>query len=722
MADQPARSLSPKLDSGDTEAEPGSPTGSGIETKTDDTSPRPQSSPRNSSSFYSQHKRPADRDASRDDAAAVSGSTSGLTQPDYKRQKSPSTRVPDDHPSPPAFAAPPRYPGIETQLEARPVSMTQLVNEIKNIYTGLVMVESKCIEIDDAQGASGNTFNNLNDEQWQALVALHRTLLHEHHDFMITSQHPSASPSLRRLAQKYTMPTRMWRHGIHRFLELLRHHLPASGEHMTAFIYLAYSMTAMLYEQVPAFEDAWAECLGDLSRYRYAIEDDDQHVRDTWKGVSRRWYTVASNRAPTIGRLYHHLAILAWPNIITQMHFYAKSLCVPIPFASTRESILTLFDPILNGVPTRGVPPIDTHFATAHAILFTKAPCLGRLDSATSEYLQALPGHITRMAKNWIETGAQTAVVNCCALLQYGDKHNALLKLLQKSGSAVDTGDNDSDDCDSNIDDNEGGDVHLKPGSSNDADIDGAITDAPSDKQPPVGYDALARSQKFTVDTDNVVLSMNGKPSCNGYIHVRLVWMLSMARLPGARAFLENAFPWRRLTNALNLMMASCSSYEHIERETFPQLVKEERSSSPKDEPKTQSEDSYRDKTGVATSILAFPPPPSRKSKPLPEDWALRGLSWAEDMFPHAWFDIVDIMDDDDRFMESEPMAELRRERILWLAWKLARYEKWLVYDATKHEFSVANPFINVGDRERGWGANAIIDDLDEAGNELVEN
>jgi hypothetical protein len=29
-----------------------------------------------------------------------------------------------------------------------------------------------------------------NDWQWQALIALHHTLLHEHHDFFFASQHP----------------------------------------------------------------------------------------------------------------------------------------------------------------------------------------------------------------------------------------------------------------------------------------------------------------------------------------------------------------------------------------------------------------------------------------------------------------------------------------------------------------------------------------------------
>lgn len=153
--------------------------------------------------------------------------------------------------------------------ETRPISHDQLVAEVKGIYAGLVMVESKCIEVDNAQSSQNGT--RLNNEQWQALIALHRTLLHEHHDFFLASQHPSATPALQRLASKYAMPARMWRHGIHSFLELLRHRLPDSLEHMLTFIYLAYSMMALLYETVPTFEETWIECLGDLGRYRYVF-------------------------------------------------------------------------------------------------------------------------------------------------------------------------------------------------------------------------------------------------------------------------------------------------------------------------------------------------------------------------------------------------------------------------------------------------------------------
>lgn len=61
----------------------------------------------------------------------------------------------------------------------------------------------------------------LNDDQWQALIALHRILLYEHYDFFLVLQHLYVIPSFRNLVKKYAMLTRLWRHGIYSFLELL---------------------------------------------------------------------------------------------------------------------------------------------------------------------------------------------------------------------------------------------------------------------------------------------------------------------------------------------------------------------------------------------------------------------------------------------------------------------------------------------------------------------
>ncbi len=123
------------------------------------------------------------------------------------------------------------------QPDTRKISSEQLAAEVQGIYAGLVLLENRCISYDISQQSV-----DLSEEQYHALVSLHRSLLHEHHDFFLASQHPSASEALLRLASKYYMPARMWRHGIHSFLELLRKKLPGSLEHMLTFIYIAYTM------------------------------------------------------------------------------------------------------------------------------------------------------------------------------------------------------------------------------------------------------------------------------------------------------------------------------------------------------------------------------------------------------------------------------------------------------------------------------------------------
>ena len=96
-------------------------------------------------------------------------------------------------------------PELLLQPETRPISHDQLVIEVKGIYAGPVMVESKCIDIDERQSAAAQEEDlskkrHLKNGQWQSLIALHRQLLHEHHgDFFLASQHTLASPALRRL-------------------------------------------------------------------------------------------------------------------------------------------------------------------------------------------------------------------------------------------------------------------------------------------------------------------------------------------------------------------------------------------------------------------------------------------------------------------------------------------------------------------------------------------
>jgi hypothetical protein len=123
-------------------------------------------------------------------------------QPPPPPFQSPRPQVAPNIP-PPSMPQPSQHPSIledyeiVLQPETRPISQEQLVAEVKGIYAGLVMVEAKCIEVDNKQATLAQTDTGaqpkLNNEQWQALIALHRTLLHEHHDFFLYDSSKSAT-------------------------------------------------------------------------------------------------------------------------------------------------------------------------------------------------------------------------------------------------------------------------------------------------------------------------------------------------------------------------------------------------------------------------------------------------------------------------------------------------------------------------------------------------
>ncbi|RDW62266.1 putative telomerase-binding protein est1a protein [Coleophoma cylindrospora] len=499
---------------------------------------------------------------------------------------------------------------IMLELETRPISQEQLVAEVKGIYAGLVMVEAKCIEVDNKQATLAQqegVHSKLNNEQWQALIALHRTLLHEHHDFFLASQHPSASPALRRLASKYAMPARMWRHGIHSFLELLRHRLPASLDHMLAFIYLAYSMMALLYETVPAFEDTWIECLGDLGRYRMAIEDDDIKDREVWTGVARHWYSKASDKAPTTGRLYHHLAILARPNALQQLFYYAKSLCVPVPFTSARESILTLFEPVLNTESHTQfrLPPLDTAFVKAHGLLFTNRE-IERFDPTIDEFLMLLDNHINKVTRKFMEQGYQIAIANIVSMLGFASKDNVIIKAMFPSSVA--------------------GDITME---------ETLATSSPE-------LLTFEKAERLHNSTLEIVLDRINDANILPFIHVTLVFLLRISQHPEAMRLIEEKFPWGALARLLNALLASYGTLDRIESDEFPMPEKDDK-------------------------------------RPFPEDYAIRGLLWAENYFPDDWFTNEKI-DGEEKYHERASMTTYRKERILFVACQVAKSGQWIRY------------------------------------------
>ncbi|OBS16409.1 hypothetical protein FPOA_12930, partial [Fusarium poae] len=372
------------------------------------------------------------------------------------------------------------------------------------------------------------------------------------------------------------------RHGIHSFLELLRQRLPASLEHMLNFLHLAYSMMALLYETVPAFEDTWIECLGDLARYRMAIEDDDIRDREVWRHVSRHWYSKASDTDPETGRLYHHLAILARPNAVQQLFYYTKSLCVPIPFSSARESIMTLFDPLLSNSPT-GLNPIDASFVRAHGILFSEKSW-DQLEDSMNDFNKNLDKHIAKSKEGWKETGYYIGISLACSLLGYGAESNVIMRALSKKPEGTD------------------------------AAMDGR------------------RCKHVTFSAHDLI-----------FIHY-------MTRHPAAINHLEDEFPWKLTAVMLNSLLGSCEPGYKVQSHTM--LLDSD-----------------------------------QLTRPLPEDFAMRGLLYAEGYLPQKRFR-NDRIDDDERYFELEYMAEERRHRILSLGLSIATSGRWLIWDEATSQFS----------------------------------
>ncbi|KAF3910885.1 hypothetical protein ABW20_dc0107332 [Dactylellina cionopaga] len=574
-----------------------------------------------------------------------------------------STATPPSHVSQPSPEGdePEQQPELILQPETRPISQEQLVAEVKGIYAGLVMVEAKCIEVDSKQAAAATQSikeaPRLNNDQWQALIALHRTLLHEHHDFFLASQHPSAAPSLRKLATKYAMPARMWRHGIHSFLELLRHRLPDSFEHMLAFIYLAYSMMALLYETVPAFADTWVECLGDLGRYRMAIEEGDARDREVWMNVSKMWYAKGTDRQPHVGRLYHHLAILARPNILQQLFFYCKALAVAQPFTAARESILTLFDPnALKEQDIEGSQSADTVFVMLHSICFTFVN-QDAFPERKEEYLDLLDKKIGATKLKFKIPGVYIAICGVASLFQYNLKEGRMKqsttakenqKASNEAEAAYKAAQSQMGEPDNTI----------PPGPViNGYDPANALLTRPPELDPSLNFDiSLTHAQELAFDILSLAFDRQNDPAVQPLVHVYLVALNYLKEYPEGMALIVKAFPWEQMVQYANALLK-----------------------------KRKTDDAAM--TRILDSNVF--PVVQKGFRPLPEEYMMRGLEIARRYFPYGYFSKIQV-DDDERLIELPSMNLVREEKMLWILVRLANFGPWIKYDATRFIFTVS--------------------------------
>ena len=514
-------------------------------------------------------------------------------------------------------------PTMISQPEARPISPNTLAVEVDSIYAGLFQVEATCIEMDEIQGRDSNRKSKLTDEQWEALIAVHKQLLLEHHDFFLASQHPLASAAVSRLPAAYSMPARMWRHGIGDFLKILLHRLPESLDHMRVFISIAYSTMTLFYETVTTFKDTWIECLGDLARYRMAIENDVRD-REVWTEVAWSWYSKARDRNPNVGRLCHHLAILARPSSLHQISLFAISLTAITPFESAREG---LFASILhdNESTYSRSSPLGSVFIKAHNVLLFNNPIREFDDVIHQLRAGLLDNHIDRAAARFKKHGVFAAVTNIAALFEYGavkqgGLHKSIFRLAYQEMkqetplSFSPSGDELSDDT--NI-------VSIQSTfpSLTASDIKSSEV-------------LISRASILTFTFLSVSLQRINDENVFPLVHASFVFIWSLASVERAMIYVERDVPWDEICSFLNALAKSATMTSRIWRDEF-----------------------FKSSNDV--------------DRPLPEDFIMRGQLYCQHYFPKMWFEDATI-DNEERELELSSMSASRTKRILWLGIRIA--------------------------------------------------
>jgi hypothetical protein len=75
--------------------------------------------------------------------------------------------------------------------------------------------------------------------------------------------------------------------------------------------------------------------------------------------------------------------------------------------------------------------------------------------------------------------------------------------------------------------------------------------------------------------------------------------------------------------------------------------------------------------------------------RPLPEDFKMRGLVYAENLFPENWYRDARVEEDEKQF-ELPSMTDQRKERILWLGRRMAGNGTHLTWNESTRQFGVA--------------------------------
>jgi hypothetical protein len=276
------------------------------------------------------------------------------------------------------------------------------------------------------------------------------------------------------------------------------------------------------------------------------------------------------------------------------------------------------------------------------------------------------------------------AISNVCAVTGYGDENNPVTAALKTA-------------------------AHLRPQSSDDTPMQDAGSEAaasPSSKTA-ANPKQLPNALRLFAGTYDVVCRRFGDPNILPFLHVSLVFLHYLTFCPDAMAHVAPHIPWKLTASMLNTLIGSVPSVSQYLSQAQLGLAPLLEQGAPfpgsgsvgggdakehkyVDNNKKEGDD---EKKGGESEGKE----PAPRKRPLPDDFALRGLSWTEKYFPRDWFVTEESIDDDEKYFEVPSMMEERRERVVWLGCRIAEREggEWLRFDQETKTFGV-NPVYEV--------------------------
>ncbi|KAJ5330557.1 hypothetical protein N7476_000340 [Penicillium atrosanguineum] len=365
---------------------------------------------------------------------------------------------------------------------------------------------------------------------------------------------------------------------------------------------------------VSVFRDTWNEQLGDLARYRMAMEPSDGPDRQLWARLANYWYRQVAYHVPDEGRIKHHLANMARPDALLQLFYYTTALVSVCPFPYARKPLSGLLDSYQGGCLRQG-SMVSALLAT-HGVL---------LSHGSTEHFLIRENHFLSLMRKEIEfsdgRGLQFVHImssNFASFLEYGAIESVVTtEFRQYYGRNTDTAHADA----------------MKWAASKATDRT-RQKDSSVDTPLPILPWTAFQGGSLTFHTLQLLLDRTENCAVGPGVHVSLAFIWCLTLHPSAIQHVEQAIPWSAIAKYLNSLLSPSTIFPKIEEESFPLLE------------------------GVA-------------AQQLPEDFLIHGKMWSQLYYPECFFEGAQFeLERPD--IDVSSMAVIRDHRCLWLGVKIS--------------------------------------------------